>query len=110
MPKDTEVIHREVKGGTEINGYLKENQSEFPGEPVRILGNTSTEGFGEENTQNSMQEGESRCTLCNIDYTSEDSYLQTKLTPEVNRRTDRRCASATVDFGRDRRSDGSGAT
>ena len=31
MQKDTEVIHREVKGGTEINCYLKENQSEFSG-------------------------------------------------------------------------------
>ena len=29
VPNDTEVIHREVKGGTEINCYLKENQSEF---------------------------------------------------------------------------------
>ena len=46
--EDTEVIHREVRGGTKINCYLKENQSEFSGEPVRILGNTSTEGFGEE--------------------------------------------------------------
>ena len=29
MQKDTEVIHREVNGGTKNNGYLKENQSEF---------------------------------------------------------------------------------
>ena len=29
VQKDTEVIHREVKGGTKINCYLKENQSEF---------------------------------------------------------------------------------
>ena len=28
------------------------------------------------------QEGEPRQTLCNIDYTSEDGYLQTKLTPK----------------------------
>ena len=45
--KDTEVIDREVKGGTKIC-HLKENQSEFSGEPAGILGNTSTEGFGEE--------------------------------------------------------------
>ena len=48
VQEDTEVIHREVKGGTEINCYLKENQSEFTGGPVRILGNTSTEGLGKE--------------------------------------------------------------
>ena len=41
VPNDTEVIQREVKGGTEIN-CLPE------GEPVRILGNTSTEGLGGE--------------------------------------------------------------
>ena len=29
VQKDTEVIHREVKGGPKINLYLKENQSEF---------------------------------------------------------------------------------
>ena len=29
VQEDTEVIQREVKGGTEINCYLKENQSEF---------------------------------------------------------------------------------
>ena len=46
VPKDTEVIPREVKGRTKINCYLKENQSEFSGESVRILGNTSTERFG----------------------------------------------------------------
>ena len=41
LQKNTEVIHRKVKGGTKINCYLKENQS-------RILVKTSTEGFGEE--------------------------------------------------------------
>ena len=41
MQKDTEVIHREVKGGTKINCDLKENQSEFSEK-------TSTEGFDEE--------------------------------------------------------------
>ena len=29
VQKDTEVIHGEVEGGTKINFYLKENQSEF---------------------------------------------------------------------------------
>ena len=29
VQKDTEVIHREIKGGTRINCHLKENQSEF---------------------------------------------------------------------------------
>ena len=29
VQKDTEVIHREVKGRTKINCYMKENQSEF---------------------------------------------------------------------------------
>ena len=48
VQKNTEVIHREVKGGTKTNCYLKENQSEFSEETVRILGNTSTEGFGDE--------------------------------------------------------------
>ena len=39
VQKDTEVIHREVKGRT--NTLLSERES------VRILGNTSTEGFVE---------------------------------------------------------------
>ena len=46
--KKPKVIHKEVKGGPKINCNLKEYQSEFSGEPVRFLGNTSTEGFGEE--------------------------------------------------------------
>ena len=29
VQKDTEVIHRKVKGGTKINCYLKEDQSQF---------------------------------------------------------------------------------
>ena len=29
MQKDTKVTPREVKGGTKINCYLKDNQSEF---------------------------------------------------------------------------------
>ena len=43
VQEDTEVIHRKVEGGTKINCYSKENQSEISGEPVRILRNTSTE-------------------------------------------------------------------
>ena len=41
------------------------------GEPVRILGNMSTEGFGEETL---------RTWQCNIDCTREDGCSQTKLT------------------------------
>ena len=60
VQKDT---HREVKGGTEIHCYLKE-QSEFSGEPVIILGNTSIEGrTWRRNTQNSTLGREPRYTL-----------------------------------------------
>ena len=74
MQKGTEVIHRRVKGGTEINCYLKENQSEFS--ETRRLKNLAKEH------SECTQEGEPRYTLCNIEHTSEDVYLQTKLTPE----------------------------
>ena len=33
VQKNTEVIHKEVKGGTKINCYLKEYQSEFSETP-----------------------------------------------------------------------------
>ena len=65
MQKDTEVIHRKVKGGTKITCYLKWNQ-------VRILGNTSNEGFGEENAEKTIPEREPRTTLCDIEYTSKE--------------------------------------
>ena len=69
VQKDTEVIHREVKGGTEINCYLQENQSEFSGtRRLKDLVKKHTEY---------TQEGEPRFSLCNIDNTSEDGYLQT---------------------------------
>ena len=68
------------------------------GEPVRILGNTLTEGFGEETLRTLAPGGEPRYTLCDIDYTSEDGWTQTHA--RVNRRTDRRCACATADFER----------
>ena len=42
VQKDTEVIHREIKGGTNEDHLL------LNGEQVRILGKASTEGFGEE--------------------------------------------------------------
>ena len=62
-----------------------------------------------------LQEGEPRNALGDIDYTREDGCLQMKLTcqehvPERKRRTDHRCAYATVDFIRDRRSDEVGHT
>ena len=75
VQKEIEVIHREVEGGTKINCYLK-------GEPVRILGNTWTEGFGEETLRIRCTNGEPRCTSCNIDYTTDDGCPQAKLTPE----------------------------
>ena len=57
VPKDTGVIHREVKGGTKINCYLEEYQSELSGEPVSFLGNTSTERFGEETLRTHTRTG-----------------------------------------------------
>ena len=74
VQKDTEVIHREVKGGTKTNCYLKENQSEF----------TETRRLRDLVTKHSQRtrEGDPRYTLCNIDYTSKDGCTQTKLTPE----------------------------
>ena len=74
MQKDTEVIHREIKGGTKINCVLKENQSEFS-ETRRLKDLTKKHS---ERTPKS----EPRYTLCDIDYTSEDGKTQTKLTPK----------------------------
>ena len=65
MQLDTEVIHREVKGGTKNNCDLKEH---VDGRKWR------------RNTQNSLHEGEPRNTLCNMDYASKDGSSQTKLT------------------------------
>ena len=50
VQKDTEVSHREVK---------KEEQRSIgtEGEPVRILGNTLTEGFGEETRRTHTRRG-----------------------------------------------------
>ena len=74
LQKGTEVIHREVKGGTKTKCYLKENQSHFS-ETRRL------KDLVKKHSQHT-QEGDPRYTLCNIDYTSKDGYTQTKPTPE----------------------------
>ena len=73
VQEDTEVIHRSRRRNEDP--WLPE------GEPVRSLGNTSTDGFGEENTWNSMQEG-SRVTPCVTLNTPARLCPQTKLTTE----------------------------
>ena len=76
MQKHTEVIHKEVKGGTKmINCYLMENQSGFS-ETSRL------EDLVKENTQNRYQNGSRVSALGDIDHTSKDGCLHTKLTPE----------------------------
>ena len=103
--------------------FLKEKKSEFS-ETRRL------KDLVQKHSER-IQEGEPRYTLYNIDYTSEDGCSQTKLTcqehvperivekimnvlvplPFLDESTNRSSsASATVDFGRDRRSDQSGAT
>ena len=61
---DTEVIHREVKGGTKTKCYLKENQSEF----------------SETRRGKDLVKKHSEFLQCNVDCTSEDGCSQTKLT------------------------------
>ena len=96
VQKDTEVIHKEVGGGTEINCFLKEYQSEFSGEPVRILGNKNAQK-------------QSRVIRC-ATLTSPARSFADKSFAKVSRRTDHRGASATADFERDRRNDEAGPT
>ena len=68
--EDTEVIHRKVKGGTKINCYSKENQSEISEtrRPKDLVKKHSSR----------TQEGDPHRTLCNIDHTSKDGCTQTK--------------------------------
>ena len=68
------MIHREVKGRTKINCYMKENQSEFSG--TRRL-----KDLVKKQSELGTRE-RARYTLCDKDQTSEDGYTQTKLTPE----------------------------
>ena len=75
VQQDSEVIHREVKGGTKINCDPKDNQSEFSETP-------RLKDLVKKHSERIQEEGEPRYTLCNIDYTSEDGCPQTKLTPE----------------------------
>ena len=49
VPNDTEVIQREVKGGTEINCYLKENQLGFS--EARRTGRIGRRNTQERNTR-----------------------------------------------------------
>ena len=75
VQKDTEVIHRESQ-------RKNDDQLSLEGEPVRILGNTSPEGFGKETLGTQCKKGSHDYTLCDIEDTSKDGYTQTKLTPE----------------------------
>ena len=70
------------RGDSQRSQRRNEDQLLPEGEPVSILGNTSTGEFGEENTQNSIPEREPRNALGDIDYTSEDCCSQTRLTSE----------------------------
>ena len=74
MHEDTEVIHSEVKGVTESNCYLKENQSEFS-ETRRL------KDLAKKHSE-CTQERELCYTLCDIEDTSKDGCPQTKLAPE----------------------------
>ena len=69
VQKDTEVIHREVKVGTNTYCYLKENHSEFS-EARRL------KDLVKKYSQRT-QEGDSRRTSCNIEYTSKDICMLT---------------------------------
>ena len=74
---------REHRGDSQRSQRRNEDDQLLPeGEPIRILGNTSTEGFGEGKHSESIPEREHRSALCDIDYTSRDGCLHTKLTPE----------------------------
>ena len=75
VQEDTEVV-------SQSSQRRNEDQLLPEVEPVRILGNTWTEGLGEGNTQNSIQEGEPHYTLCDIEYTSKDVIRKRRLTPE----------------------------
>ena len=74
MQRDTEVTHRVVRGRTEINCDLKENQSQFS-EKSRL------KELAKKHSERTP-EREPHYTLCDIGYTSKDGCTQTKLTPE----------------------------
>ena len=54
------------RGDSQRSRRRNEDQLLLKGEPVRILGNTWTEGFGEETLRIRCTNGEPRCTSCNI--------------------------------------------
>ena len=97
VQKDTEVIHREVKGGTKISCYLKENQSDF--QETRRLKDLAKK------TLKSRYQNESRVLRCVTLNTPAETVSADEAHARVNRRTDLRCVSATADFGRDRLSE-----
>ena len=101
MQKDTEVIHRKVKGGTKITCYLKWNQSEFS-ETRRM------KDLAKKTLKKRYQNGSPvlRCVTLN---TPAKRSSADEAHARVNRRTDRRCASVTADCGRDRLSDEAGS-
>ena len=76
------TVQKVTEGDSQRSQRKNEYQLLLEGEPVRILGNTSTEGFGEENTKNACKKGSHDYTLCDTEDTSKDGYTQTKLTPE----------------------------
>ena len=91
--------HRAGRHRGDSQGSRRRNEDPLlpEGEPVRSLGNTSTDGFGEENTWNSLQEG-SRVTPCVTLNTPAKTLSADEADDRVSRRTDRQCACATVDF------------
>ena len=102
VQKDTEVIHREVNGRTKINCYMKESQSEFS-EACRLkdlLKEHSELGTRRRAALHVVRNG----------LRQRRRLLADEAHAQVNRRTDRRCACATVNFGRDRLSDEAGPT
>ena len=101
VQKDIEVIHREVKGRTKINCYLKENQSEFS-ETGRL------KDLVKKHSKIDTRREAALCVVQHRLHQQNDGCTQTKAHARVNRRTDRRCACATADFGRDRRSNEAG--
>ena len=86
---DTAVMHREVKGGTKTKCYLKENQSEF----------------SETRRRKDLVKKHSE-----FDSVTMTAPAKTVVRRRSSRRTDHRGASATADFGKDRRRDEAGPT
>ena len=95
---DTEVIHREVRGGTKTKCYLKENQSEF------------SETRRRKDLVKKHSEFDSVTLTAPAKTMFADEAHVPGACPRANRRTDHRGASAAADFGQDRRRDETGPT